>query len=155
MNSQAFWQWSPEKSRLRQTTIIQTTKTLSFDLGNIHRKRTPAVTWKRVSRKNKLTSSDVGSRQETKLLTFCTILSDACIEILKNGWPEICCFRVSKQDMMEQILNSKHLQTESHTRVYKSQIHPQKGGRSEATAHSVSDPHLIYAGVWVILCVGV
>ena len=50
-------------------------------------------------RQDFVTPHDLTGLQQTNLLACFTIISKASIDILQNGWPEICCVTIPKQEM--------------------------------------------------------
>ena len=48
------------------------------------------------------TPSDLANLQQTTLSAYFKVISNASVDILQNGWPEICCDTLSKQETTQQ-----------------------------------------------------
>ena len=98
---------------------------------------------------------ELASLQKTRFFACFTIITNASIDILQNGWPEICCVTVSTQDIMQKNKKTTHLHTTSPTHLYKSHIHPQKGWAAAKPPPTPFEDSYLCTSASVILCVGV
>ena len=100
-----------------------------------------------------LSPPDLAGLQKRRPVACFTIISNASIDILQNGFPEICCVTVSKQDIKQNTLKPKHLHTKLPTHLYKSHIHPQSwGAAAKPPPTPFEDSYLVCISAWMTVC---